>query len=154
MAGVGTTPALVTVAPSPDAPCASSASIQTPDSRVSRPTSSRGASAPDGSARTKAAPSRRTVGGSSGWRPAIPRTPSVPKRRGIVESVFATGDSYLDDRRLDVRDTGVARRLGANRQRVVAGTETIKVNIRGDVVGLRAAERAAIPAQADIDGRG
>ena len=44
-AGVGTTPALVTDAPSPHAPCASSASIQAPDSRVSRPTSSRGDSA-------------------------------------------------------------------------------------------------------------
>src|ERR1700722_13985824 len=39
MAGVGTTPALVTAAPSLDAPCANAASIHPPDSRVSRPTS-------------------------------------------------------------------------------------------------------------------
>ncbi len=45
-AGVGTTPTLVTDAPSPQAPCASSASIQSPDSRVSRPTRSCGDSVP------------------------------------------------------------------------------------------------------------
>jgi hypothetical protein len=54
------TPALTTSAPKARAPCASSRSIQAPDSRVSRPISTR---APDGSgsARMMAAPSRRTV---------------------------------------------------------------------------------------------
>src|SRR5262249_55500244 len=65
-AGVGTTPVLTTTAPSPEAPCASSASIQTPDSRVSRPTSNRGNSLVGGSGRTTAAPRGRTVVGSSG----------------------------------------------------------------------------------------
>ena len=38
---------------------------------------------PRGKARTSAAPIRRTVGGSSGYAPAVPRIPSVPKSRGI-----------------------------------------------------------------------
>jgi hypothetical protein len=68
MAGVGITPALVTVAPSEPAPRASSSSIHVPDSRVSRPTTKRSGRSPsacriDGRiARTSAAPSRATVG--------------------------------------------------------------------------------------------
>src|SRR5207342_2898751 len=89
-AGVGTTPTLVTDAPSPQAPCASSASIQPPDSRVSRPTRNCGDSVPCGSARTSAAPSRLTVAESSGGSPALPRTPSVPNNL-----LFATGNPHL-----------------------------------------------------------
>ena len=38
------------------------------------------------STRTSAAPTRRTVAGSSGALPALPRTPSVPNRRGAMSS--------------------------------------------------------------------
>src|SRR5215470_11561624 len=115
--GVGTTPALVTCAPSPAAPCASSASIQAPDSRVSRPTRILGDDEPCGSARTTAAPSRRTVDGSSGNSPAFPRTPSVPNNRVTVDvfwSVFDTADSHLHHGRLDTRHAGMIRRVGVD----------------------------------------
>src|SRR5262245_6962373 len=129
-------PALVTSAPSPDAPWASSASIQSPHSRVSRPIRSwtrRSAACPaeasakadpaEASAkadpaealakaeRTSAAPRRRTVGGSSGYSPAWPRTPSVPNSR---VRLFATADPHLDGRRFNARDTGVGRRVGVH----------------------------------------
>ena len=79
-AGVGSDAATVTVAPADAAPRASSRSIHSPDSRVSRPTTIDGGCAARAS-RTIAAPSRATVGGSSGQTPATPRTPSVPKSR-------------------------------------------------------------------------
>src|SRR4051812_23350369 len=112
IAGVGTTPALVTSPPWLTTPCASDASIQAPDSRVSRPTSNFAALRRSGSARTSAAPSRAIVIGSSGYVPATPRTPSVPNRRGASTlaslvsfgSVFGTGNPYLNVGRLDVRD--------------------------------------------------
>jgi hypothetical protein len=66
IAGVGSTPALVIVAPCEQTPRASARSSQTPDSRVSRPTMSRSARACSGIARTSAAPSRSTVRSSSG----------------------------------------------------------------------------------------
>src|SRR3954464_723964 len=106
-AGVGTTPALVTTAPSPVAPYASSASIHSPDSRVSRPTNTRGEPVRCGNARTSAAPSRRIVWRSSGYRPAVPRTPSVPNRRGLEESVSGTGNPHLDSWRVDPGDPGL-----------------------------------------------
>ena len=91
-AGVGTTPALVTSAPLAARRARARASIQSPDSRVSRPTSTRGDCRLRGSARTSAAPSRRTVGGSSGYLPAVPRTPSVPNSRGgRCVSLWPTG---------------------------------------------------------------
>ena len=64
-------------------PRASSRSIHSPDSRVSRPATKRTGTAGLSCrrARTSAAPSRRTVGGSSGYSPALPRTPSVPNSR-------------------------------------------------------------------------
>ena len=61
-------------------PNASSRSIQAPDSRVSRPERKR---AGDARPRASAPPRRRMVGRSSGYSPAFPRTPSVPKRRDI-----------------------------------------------------------------------
>src|SRR5476649_284606 len=125
-------PALVTVAPSPAAPCASSASIHEPDSRVSRPTSSRGDAMPCGSARTTAAPSRRTVGGSRGNWPALLRTPSVPKRRGadvVVSSVFDTGDPHLYGGWLDTRDAGALGGVGMDREFVLAFTKAAYVDV-------------------------
>src|SRR5688572_12656207 len=76
-------------------PYASSRSIQDPDSRVSRPAKNLTAEAlspgrpwrPSSrcrNARTSAPPMRRTVGTSSGYSPALPRTPSVPNNRAIV----------------------------------------------------------------------
>src|SRR3954454_1439628 len=106
----------MTLAPSPDAPCASSASIHDPDSRVSRPTRIRGDAVPCGSARTTAAPSRRTVGGSRGYCPAFARTPSVPNSR----SVFDTGDSHLYGRGLDARDAGALRSVRVDGEHVLA----------------------------------
>src|SRR5882724_3159749 len=130
IAGVGTTPALVTAAPSPHAPCASSASIHPPDSRVSRPTRNWGDAVPCGSARTNAAPRRRTAGGSSGGVPASPRMPSVPNNL-----LFATGHPYLDRVGRDARHAGIARRVGVDGQRVLAGTEPREVDERGEIVG-------------------
>src|SRR5919204_25081 len=138
MAGVGTTPALVTVAPSPDAPCASSASSHAPDSRVSRPISIRTGRSPPCPAlakaeRTSAAPRRRAVGGSSGYRPAVPRTPSVPKSRGtswltpagpLFISISATVDSHLHRLRFDAYDACVTEHVDVNRERVFTGAET------------------------------
>ena len=67
-------------------PRASSRSIHSPDSRVSRPATKRTGTAGLSCrrARTSAAPSRRTVGGSSGYSPALPRTPSVPNSRATT----------------------------------------------------------------------
>ncbi len=136
MAGVGTTPALVTTAPSPEAPCASSASIHPPDSRVSRPTSSRGAAPAAlsplvcGSARTSEAPSRRTVGGSRGYCPAAPRTPSVPNNRGGgIRSVFGTGDADLDRCRIDMGHASLIRGGGVHGEHVVAGPEARDIDV-------------------------
>ena len=89
IAGVGMMPAPVNDASSLLMPNASSRSIHAPDSRVSRPDKKRGRPSPlaraesRASARASAAPSRRTVGGSRGYVPALPRTPSVPNRRLI-----------------------------------------------------------------------
>ncbi len=77
-AGVGMTPTERTSPPIALTPRARARSIQNPDSRVSRPTSTlTGVSRR--SVRTSAAPSRITVVSSSGGCPATPRTPSVPK---------------------------------------------------------------------------
>ncbi len=76
-AGVGTMPVETSCAPWLATPRASACSIQSPDSRVSRPTSTRPAPR-CGSTRTSAAPRRVTVTGSRGGVPATPRTPSVP----------------------------------------------------------------------------
>ena len=61
-------------------PSASAASTAGPDSRVSRPTTTRG-SRPSlaASTRARARPTPRTVAASSGASPARPRIPSVPK---------------------------------------------------------------------------
>src|SRR5262245_50007014 len=102
--GVGSTPALVRCAPSDATPRASASSIQTPDSRVSRPASS--FSSPDlGNARTSAAPSRVMVAASSGYFPASPRTPSVPNSLLMIALALESRrlpDSHLHGRRLDV----------------------------------------------------
>src|SRR5215813_2681646 len=99
-----------------------------PDSRVSRPISSRGDSVPCGSARTSAAPSRQTVGGSKGWTPATPRTPSVPNNRGTLASLFATRNPHVNHGRLDVRDAGVARRIRVDGQLVLADAEPAQID--------------------------
>src|SRR5581483_1563009 len=157
-AGVGTTPALVTTAPSPDAPCASSASIHVPDSRVSRPTRKRsagraaGGCGPAASARTSAAPSRRTVGGSSGYCPATPRTPSVPNNFGIV-SLLATADAHLHGCGIDLRDAGILAGIDVHVERVLPGAETADVDVRGDFVGRNPSEPLAAAAQRDVDRR-
>ena len=101
------TPALTTVAPSLVSPRASSSSIHVPDSRVSRPMTNRRDDAGDDDPRgdnallsavalgaeaervsiialTIAAPTRDTVGRSSGAVPALPRMPSVPNSFMVV----------------------------------------------------------------------
>ena len=93
-AGVGTTPTLVTRAPSPDAPCASSRfDPVTGLARVAADEQPRRA-APCGSARTSAAPSRATVAGSSGDSPATPaRRPC--QTDGASISTAATGPAAI-----------------------------------------------------------
>src|SRR5947207_1208510 len=76
-AGVGTTPAVCARPPAAVIPSTSAASSQPPDSRVSRPISTR----PPPVKRAAAAPSPRESGAVRS-DPATPRTPSVPKSLG------------------------------------------------------------------------
>src|SRR5882672_2916854 len=116
MAGVGMIPAPVSDPPWLLMPKASSRSIHAPDSRVSRPERNR-VGWPCPSARASAPPRRRTVGGSSGYAPALPRTPSVPNSRAthhhpLSDSHFDFGGfqaHHADARGRD--DAGNARRL-------------------------------------------
>src|SRR5918996_3402359 len=122
MAGVGITPALVSVPPSLVMPAASSRSIQAPDSRVSRPARKRTLPEPDRSARVSAAPSRRIVGMSRGYWPALPRTPSVPNSRAMV--LLFDADAHV--RRLDLDNADTRRRDDAHRQLKLAGAKGLK----------------------------
>src|SRR6185295_12866201 len=140
------TPALVTAAPSPVAPCASSASIHEPDSRVSRPTRIRGDCVPCGRARTTAAPSRRTVAWSRGWWPARPRTPSVPNSR----SVFDTGNPHLHGRGFDARDARALLRVDADGEHVFAFAQSADVHRRREVVGADSADDVTAPADPGV----
>jgi hypothetical protein len=83
MPGVGMIPAAMHSAPPRLAPEAIDRSIQSPDSRVSRPMRMRGAlsdrASVAASVLASADPTRVTVGGSRGKTPAVPRMPSVPK---------------------------------------------------------------------------
>src|SRR5262245_61062229 len=98
---------------------------------------------PANAERTSAAPSRRTVGGSSGYCPALPRTPSVPNNRGAA-SIFATGDAHLYGRWLDARHSQVGCRSGADVERIVlTGPEPGEVDERDDVVGVEVSHRVA-----------
>src|SRR5206468_9858418 len=134
-------------------PCASSASIHVPDSRVSRPirickrVAVPGRTAPPLSARTSAAPRRRTVGGSSGYAPAVPRTPSVPNRRGTL---FDTGNAHLHSRRIDMRHARFVRRVGAYGQRILTGPETAEINVHHDVIGFHAVQAFTAAPQGDV----
>ena len=139
-AGVGTTPAVATSAPSLAAPWASSASIQSPDSRVSRPMSSLGGLTRRGNTRTSAPPRRRTVDRSSGATPATPRTPSVPNKRGTVKSVSGTGDTHLDSVGYDAGNRGVGRRINVDGEEILAGAEAGEVDKRVDRIGFDAAD--------------
>src|SRR5688572_9364604 len=97
-------------------PAASSRSIQAPDSRVSwrarnrtwsdpRAVKAR-AAVPGRNARASAAPSRRIVGMSRGYWPALPRTPSVPNSRPMA--LLLDTDPHV--RRLDLDDADARRR--------------------------------------------
>src|SRR5262245_4266750 len=155
IAGVGTTPALVTSAPSPAAPYANSSPIQTADSRVSLPSSICGRFASAGAprlcdiARTSAAPRRRTVGRSSGYDPATPRTPSVPNSLGMV-GLFGTGNPNLNGRRLDTRDTGVACGVRVHGQLILPDTETRQIDVRRHIVGFDARRQVAAAADRHV----
>src|SRR5688500_14279739 len=138
MAGVGMIPALVKLPPSLIMPAASSRSIHSPDSRMSRPARKRtrlvawpeaasppGRFAPYGaSARVSAAPSRRIVGMSSGYWPALPRTPSVPNSRPIT--LLFNRDPHV--RRLDFDDAHTGGRDDFHRQLERAGAKPLDVD--------------------------
>ena len=96
-AGVGTTPGLVRSRPGPRRRGPARAQ-STPPTRACRgPARNRTGTAGSScrSARTSAAPSRRTVGESSGYSPALPRTPSVPNSRPNESRFPASGGSSL-----------------------------------------------------------
>src|SRR5258706_7987542 len=81
------TPAVVISAPAECTRRASSRSIHSPDSLVSRPTTNRRGRperADPPMARTSAPPRRATVSRSRGYSPAFPRTPSVPNSRWAI----------------------------------------------------------------------
>ena len=92
-AGVGTTPAKRTSAPAARSPPARAATIPGEETRVSQPTTT--VSVPvrplSRSETARAAPIRETVAGSSGYSPALPRIPSVPKRERMFCGVYGTG---------------------------------------------------------------
>src|SRR5690242_13937565 len=77
MAGVGTTPALAVSTPVSRSPQTSSSAIHPLDSRVSCPMTTR--RGPAGRWSPSARPTAYTVFLSSGYSPATPRMPSVPK---------------------------------------------------------------------------
>src|SRR5687767_9369004 len=103
------------VPPSDLTPRASSRSIHSPDSLVSRPTTKRRLDA-EAIDRTSAAPSRATVSWSSGYSPAVPRTPSVPKSRDM-NLLF---DNDVDDGWVEGRDAEVLGRINLDSKIVVA----------------------------------
>src|SRR5688572_24956475 len=131
-AGVGMTPPLVRCPPAEPIPRASSRSIHSPDSRVSRPTMNR--TSPAGRwwerVRTSAAPSRATVSCSSGYSPALPRTPSVPKSldMGLL-------DRDLDDGGLGGADAEALRGIELDLKIVLARSEAGKVHEGTDRFG-------------------
>src|SRR5581483_11911066 len=100
---------------------------------------------PAASARTSAAPSRRTVGGSSGYCPATPRTPSVPKSFGIG-SLLATADAHLHGRRIDFCHAGLLLDVDVHVQRVLSRAEAVDVDERRHLVGRDAREPLAAAA--------
>src|SRR5437899_5609797 len=82
-AGVGSTPHKRTSAPAESSPADSAASSRSPERRVSRTMSTAGRACRDRKAVAAARPSRSAISGVSS-RLAIPRTPSVPNRRGTT----------------------------------------------------------------------
>ena len=80
-----TLPADAASAPAASTPSMKARSIQAPDSRVSRPVTTRGVRPSFAfNCRASDCPATRTVARSSGNRPASPRIPSVPKSLFIV----------------------------------------------------------------------
>src|SRR5687768_646716 len=124
-------PALVSVPPWLAMPNASSRSIHDPDSRVSRPARKRTAAGPVApvpvtaadSARVSAAPMRRIVGMSSGYSPAVPRTPSVPNNRPM--DLLGNADPHV--RWLDAHDADPRRRDDADWQLIRARAEALGI---------------------------
>src|SRR5688572_12679838 len=163
MAGVGMIPALIRVPPWLLTPNASSRSIQPPDSRVSRPARNRTGSSPCRSARARAPPIRRTVAGSSGYSPALPRTPSVPNNRAITlltseEVHFSRDPTALPDpdshfHRLHVRQAYSRRHHHAYRELVVSGPQPAEIDRRVERRRV-GAHGVASPAHVNRDDRG
>ena len=141
--GVGMTPALTTSAPHARAPCASSRSSHTPDSRVSRPMSTRGA-ARRGSARTSAAPMRRTVCDRGGT------CPPCREHRRCRTSVWtwqALPDGDLDGARGRCRSMlNPSVGVDAHREIVPPAPQTAEVDVRRHPIGRqRWSPRPAVP---------
>src|SRR5918993_4417424 len=84
-------------------------------------------------ARTSAAPSRATVGGSSGCSPALPRTPSVPNNFDIASAWLLDRD--LDDGGCGRADAEVLRRVELDSQIVRAGSKPGKIDEGIDGLG-------------------
>ena len=97
---------------------------------------------------------RRTVGGSRGYRPAVPRTPSVPNKRGADEgSVLPTADSHLYCGRFDVRYAGLGSIVHANVQEVFADAKSIDVDKWQHVIILDAVQALPGAAQRNVSDR-
>src|SRR4051795_280369 len=134
IAGVGRTPARSTSAPALDSPATTAASSISPLARGSRPTTATGREVPSRSASTLAA-ARATERANSGVRSALarPRTPSVPKRRPMNDSLAPCGSALGVLRRLAglleavllaLGDAGVAgEEAGLLQRRTVLGLD-------------------------------
>src|SRR5439155_13371460 len=72
----------------------------------------------------------RTVGGSSGYVPAVPRTPSVPNNL-----LFDTGDPHLNRRRFDAGHADSGRRVDADVEGILAGAKPAQIDEGDHVVG-------------------
>src|SRR5215212_7030885 len=152
-AGVGSTPASSASPPAAATPAATPASIISPDSRVSRITSTRGAAAP-----ASAVAARASASDSSAVRtsPATPRTPSVPKslrdnRLALRElralpGLLQAGLLALLDARV-AREEAAALELGA---KVRVGVDQRARNAVPQGAGL-SRDAAAVHAGHDVD---
>src|SRR5919108_5201151 len=80
----------------------------------------------------------------------MPRTPSVPNRRGMVDSTFATGDSHLYRRGLDAHDARVLGQLGVDGQRVLAGPDSGQLDIGENFLAGRAVQCLTAAPQRDV----
>src|SRR5919107_3372537 len=165
--GVGRTPSRRTSTPAEARPAVTAASRNSPDNRVSRPTTATGrwpANSP-ASPRTCAAATDRSSASSAVSRPlASPRTPSVPKTRVGASTADPTRGSALAVLRrlagllqpglLALDDAGVTGEQAGLLQRRPVGVDVDRVQRAGDPEAQRtglAGDPAAVDPGDDVE---